>query len=204
MKKIIIIFLSIFAIIPFTQAQAQLSNETETGTDGYGEYFFSQYLFYDSSSLNYFARYFWVKDVLNRGEFALGPTLSDTTRTVKLTFGGTTDHEAIVSALYLTKIFNRDLLYLFDLKISTKEKIPNTIYQKLAFGINTQGELQLRFEHLSGGYWTKDKFDGHFFRLGFEYQFKHNLYNFNTQWYVAPFYDPLRKSFGGQMGFRFF
>jgi hypothetical protein len=176
-------------------AQQGWSGETEVGTDGKGENFFSQYVFYDVENYNVLVRYFWVNDALNRGEFAIGPTFKIKQQNVlKLQFGGTTDKDVMVAGLIVTKVANRGILYIADAKFSTTDS-PNTLYQKVFVALNARGSFQFRAEHLQVG-----SVQG-FLRLGAEYQ---QSLPRQTQLFVAPFYDPIKKTLGIQGGFRFF
>lgn len=207
MKLKISLITVLFLLFLSFSVKAQLSGETEAGSDGKGESFLSEYLFYDFLNVNLFGRYLWINNILERGEFAIGPTITfKDTSLIKVTVGMTTYNEAVIDALLLTKFGGKDALYLFDLKITTEKNIPNTLYHKLALGINKKSTLQVRIEHLTGNYWGKksDEFDGQFLRIGLEYQQKFSVSEHPAHIYVAPFYDPVRKALGGQAGFRFF
>ena len=172
-----------------------LSGETEVGTDGKGEGFFSQYLFYDFKKVNVLTRYFYVNEVLQRGEFAIGPTLKLRNGNVlKLQFGGTTDKEVMLAGTFIAKIKGREVLYIADGKLSTQDG-PHTLYQKLFVPLVKNGAWQFRVEDLQ-----VDSDQG-FLRVGLEYQ--HKIPD-NAHIFVAPFYDPIQKAVGGQFGLRFF
>lgn len=174
-----------------------LSGEAEVGTDGRGEGFFSQYLFYDLKNVNVLTRYFWVNGVLRRGEFAVGPTLKFGNGSVlKFQFGGTTDREVMAAGLLVAKIAGHEILYIADGKLSTQDG-PHTLYQKIFVLLDkgSFGSLQFRAEDLQVGS------EQGFLRIGLEYQ--HNLPD-SAHLFLAPFYDPIRKQVGGQVGLRFF
>ena len=178
-------------------ACAQLNGETEIGSNETGESFASQYVNYDFVRTNVLTRYFWVNRTLERGEFAVGPTfkLNEDT-TLKFQFGGTTDREIMLAGTLATKIAGHDVLYIVDSKISTTGTA-NTLYEKVFIAMSPKGELQTRAEHLLVGS------ESAFLRLGIEGQIKLSTH---AQIFFAPFYDPLdiNRSFGGQIGFRFF
>jgi hypothetical protein len=186
----------LFLFLPFCAlAQEGWSGETESGADGKHEVFFSQYVNYDTKNWNILTRYFWVKGVVNRGEFAAGPTFKVTEHTVvKLQFGGTTNKAVMAAGTILTEVRQHSVLYIADAKFSTTGT-PNTLFQKVFVALNKKGSVQLRAEHLQVGK-SQD-----FLRLGLEYQ--HNMPG-KTQLFVAPFFDPVRKTGGLQGGFRFF
>ena len=172
-----------------------LSGETEVGTDGKGESFFSQYLFYDIEHVNVLARYFWVNGVLQRGEFAIGPTLKlNSGNVLKLQFGGTTDEEIMIAGLLIAKVRGREVLYIADAKLSTQDG-PHVLYQKLFVPLTKGGAWQLRTEHLQVGS------NQSFLRIGPEYL--RNLPG-SAHVFIGPYYDPIRKGVGGQVGIRFF
>lgn len=170
-----------------------VSGETELGTDGKGEPFISQYVFYDTERSNLLTRLFWVEGVLNRGEFAYGPTLKMGEVGLKLQFGGTTNRDLMLGANIFSKIKNRDVFYIVDWKISTTDR-PNTVYQKGWYQINGSGSWQFRVEDLQVG--SKQAF----LRIGVEYRRDTSK---TTHLFVAPFVDPTNRGFGGQLGFRF-
>jgi len=187
------IILLLFASGPsFAQG---LSGETEVGTDGNGEGFFSQYLFYDFKHVNVLTRYFWVNEVLQRGEFAVGPTLElNNGNVLKLQFGSTTDKDVMIAGTLIAKVKGRGILYIADGKLATQAGLPNTLYQKLFVSLTANGTWQFRIEYLQVGD------DQSFLRIGPEYQHKLN----NKQLFIAPQFDPIRKQVGGQIGVRFF
>ncbi len=172
-----------------------LSGETEVGTDGKGEGFFSQYLFYDTKNVNVLTRYFYVNGVLQRGEFAIGPTLKlSNSNVLKLDFGGTTDKEIMIAGTLIAKVKGREVLYIADGKLSTQGG-PHTLYQKLFVPLVKSGRWQFRVEDLQVGSGQS------FLRIGLEYRY--NIQK-NAHVFIAPQYDPIRKAVGGQFGVRFF
>lgn len=171
-----------------------LSGETEVGSDGKGEGFFSQYLFYDTKNTNILTRYFYVNGVLQRGEFALGPTLKfNQNYILKFQFGGTTDKEVMLAGLLIAKVKGREILYIADGKLSTQDG-PHALFQKLFIPLVQSGRWQFRVEDLQVNR------DQSFLRIGLEFQQK---LPDNSHLFVAPFYDPIRKAVGGQFGLRF-
>lgn len=192
-----LIFAVLITFLSCSGAAAQMSGETEAGSDGKGGSFVSQYLYYDFPRLNLLGRYFWVKGVLQRGEFALGPTLQlNKTTTVKLQFGGTTEQDVMVAGVILAKVKKRDAIYIGDAKLSTTAGHPSTFYQKAFFAFNEKGTWLARVEDLQAGE------EQNFLRIGVKYQLQ--LHNNQCHFYLAPFYDPLVQTAGGQIGFRFF
>lgn len=141
-------------------------------------------------------RYFKVNGILERGEFALGPTinLNDNDK-LKLQFGGTTDREIMLAYVLIDRLKGHDIIHIFDAKLATREEGANELYQKFFFAINKSGKWQIRIEDLQVG----DKQS--FLRLGIEYQQK---IPDGAHIFIAPFYDPIHKSLGGQFGLRFF
>lgn len=186
-------FLFLLACNPL-RAQG-LSGELEIGTDGKGHPFLSQYLFYDDKKLNVLVRYFWVNGNLNRGELAIGPTFKFGRTTLKLQFGGTTDKEVMISSTVFTKLAGHGILYIPALRLSTSYKT-NTLYQKLFLSLTKKGSWQIQFraEHFQIGKHQA------FLRTGPELQ--HEISR-RVIIFVAPFYDPINKGFGGNSGFRF-
>ncbi len=174
---------------------AQTSGETEVGTDDRGGSFASQYIFYDWPQMNLLARYFWVNGAVNRAEFAFGPTLKFGETVVKLQPGFNTSGSLKIAALLTGKLSGHGLLYIIDKNWSVTHSESGWLYQKLFIGIDEESVWQFRVESLHIGY------DLVFLRIGGEYQVqfdpKHHLY-------IAPFYDPVVKTPGAQIGFRFF
>lgn len=188
----VIMFLFLLSKPVFSQ---NLSGETEIGTDGKGEGFFSQYLFYDLKNINILTRYFYVNKILRKGEFAIGPILKfSNNHVIKFQFGGTTDKEVMVAGLLIAKFRKQEILHIVDGKLSTQGG-PYTLYQKLFITLAKNGTLQFRFEDLQVGS------DQSFLRIGLEYRY--NLPD-STHVFIAPNYDPIRKGVGGQFGLRFF
>ena len=185
---------AMFFGVPTVQA-GSLSGETEMGGGKKSSFFASQYLFYDEAQWNLLARYFYVDKVLNRGEFALGPTFQTHGVMTKFQFGATTDREAMMAMTLIATLGGHNVLYIGDAKVNTTD-IPNTFYEKLFVAITCDDRFQLRVEHLLVGT------DQDFLRLGGE--FRYQLYGGNVHFYVAPFYNPINKEEGVQSGLRFF
>lgn len=194
MKKRLFFFTFILLLVSGPAFAQGLSGETEVGTDGKGGSFFSQYLFYDFNRVNVLTRYFWVNGVLERGEFAVGPTMKLGDSVLKLQFGGTTDKDVMLAGTLSTKILGHDVFYIADGTLSTTEA-PNTLYQKAFIALTKGGSWQFRVEDLQVG--KKQEF----LRIGLEYQRK---LPHNSHLFIAPFYDPIKNGVGGQVGFRFF
>lgn len=199
MKKcFVVLLLAISSLTGSVFAQNKASGESEFGTDGKGGTFFSQYLLADGPQWNGLARYFIVNNVLQRAEFAIGPTLplGNGGSLLKLTVGGTTDREIMTATTVLLKVAKRDIVYIGDGKIATQRDSLSAYYQKLFIPLLPNSTTwQFRAEHLF--------VDGvqAFMRIGFEYQYKTGEH---THLYFAPFADPVIKSAGAQIGFRFF
>ena len=184
-------------LLPRVSPAQGLGGETEAGSDGRGESFFSQYLLYDFASVNVLARYFWVNDVLQRGELALGPsfTFGDGANALKFQFGGTTDREMMAGATLLAKVRGHEVFYTLDGKFATVRGETSTLFQKVFVALNPEGSWQFRVEHLQVGR------EQGFLRIGVEG--RKNLPG-NSHLFLQPFYDPIRhKGLGAQAGFRF-
>ncbi len=195
--KRLLLFVIISILVSGPSFAQGLSGETEVGSDGKGEDYFSQYLFYDFKNLNVLTRYFYVNGVLQRGEFAIGPTVAlSKDNVLKFQFGGTTDKQVMLAGLLIAKACGRHILYIVDEKLSTQDG-PNMLYQKIFVSLNQNqsDSWQFRSDGLTVG--TKQVF----WRIGLEYQ--HKLPD-KKHIFVAPYYDPIRKSVGGQIGVRFF
>ena len=194
MKAVYLLFGSfVFLLIVGSSEAQELSGETEVGSDGTP--FVSQYIFCDGRHINVLARYFRVKDGLNRGEFAAGPTIKVGGNTVKLQFGGATDKNIMVAGTAIISLLaGHAILYIADAKFPIRSG-PKTLYQKVFIAFNRNGSFQFKAEHLLVG-----RLQG-FLRVGGEYQ---NNMPHHTQFFAAPFYDLANDKFGGQVGFRFF
>ncbi len=195
MIKMITKMLVLLAVLLPRTAQAQVSGETEVGTDHKGGEFASQYVFYDWPKANLLTRYFWINNALSRFEIAIGPTVKVGQATWKMQFGGTTDREVMFAGLIVGKVSDRGLMYIYDLKVGTEKDAPNVLYQKFFAAIDKKSIWQFRIESLNVNSELA------FLRIGAEYQIqfdaKHHIY-------IAPFYDPVVHSPGAQIGFRFF
>lgn len=195
MKKNWFLVIAILVFAPFAVFAQGLSGETEVGSDGKGQGFFSQYLIYDTRHVNVLTRYFYVNGVLQRGEFALGPTAHFGKENIlQFQFGGTTDKEATLAGLLIVKINGHAVVYIGDAKVATQDG-PNTYFQKIFVALTKKNNWKFRAEGLQVG--TRQSF----LRIGAEYT--HKLPD-NAHLFVAPFYDPIRKAVGGQFGLRFF
>lgn len=194
-EKMLIFVITLLFLVSGTSFAQNLSGETEIGTDGKGEGFFSQYLFYDLKNTNILTRYFYVNKIIRKGEFAIGPTLKlSNSHIIKFQLGGTTDKEVMIAGLLIAKFRKQEILHIVDGKFSTQDD-PHVLYQKLLIPLAKNGTLQFRVEDLQVGS------DQSFLRIGLEYRY--NLPD-NTHVFVAPYYDPIRKGVGGQFGLRFF
>ena len=179
-----------------TSASAQFSGESETGTDAKGGAFVSQYVFYDRPTTNVLVRYFWVNGKVDRAEFGFGPTVKLGRVTWKTQFGIDTGREIKVAGTVLAKVADRQLIYIYDINASTRPAVDQGwIYQKFFAGIDQKSVWQFRAESLTIAHQTV------FLRLGGEYQIQ---FHPKRHFYIAPFYDPIVGSPGGQVGFRFF
>ena len=125
-------FLSSLVFVLLTSpAFAQITGETEIGSDGRGERFFSQYVFVDTVHVGGLARYFWVNDVAHRGEFVVGPTFKINKLVLKPGVGATTDKQIMVSCVVALPIMSRRILYIGDRKLATRTGESHELYQKL-------------------------------------------------------------------------
>ena len=186
--------LTIVAVFMATSVFAQVTGETEVGSDGRIEGFLSQYVFIDWKEINVLSRYFYVIGRVNRGELAIGPTISLGPTTAKLQIGGTTDKQLMMSTLVATHLFGRGIMYIFDTKSRHGPEHHQEIYQKLWVALDREGMVLFRYEDsVVGGRHM-------FVRLGFE-----NSYRIDDKAYffVAPFYDLVKKNVGAQTGIRF-
>lgn len=189
-------FAILLAVLVSAPVYGQVTGETEAGSDERRGRFFSQYVFYDVGRINVLTRYFWVNDVVHRGEFAIGPTLKFGPVIVKGQFGGTTDRQLMVGTLIIARVADRDVIYIFDSKSSAWLENPHEIYQKLWVPLNKSGGLQFRYEDLEIGR------EHIFARIGFEGRYNLSVSGIRHL-YFAPFYDPIHKSIGSQTGLRF-
>ena len=186
---------TVLAFLLFTSkaSAGSISGETEFGAQGNGEKIFSQYLFYDTEKTNFTARYFWVDQVVERGEFAIGPTFSlGNSTTIKLWAGGTTDEEVMLGGLLIAKPLGHDLLYILDPKLSTN-RLPDGIYQKLIVSLDGENLFHFRIESLQLNEAAI------FVRTGVEMRL-------NIPWghfYLHPYFDPVGDDLGFHIGFRF-
>jgi hypothetical protein len=169
-----------------------LSGETEVAVDTGRS--FSQYIFYDAPKMNIVTRYFIVKDGVNRGEFAAGPTFKWKSLAFKPAVGGTTDKDVMLAHTLVTSIYKRLVVYIADAKLGSGEN-PNTLYQKVIVALNERGNITFRAEHLQ-----VNDFQA-FLRIGGEYQLGLPR---KTQVFISPFYDTINDSPGFFTGFRFF
>ena len=178
-------------IMSFSQliavAQSHLSTETEAGTDGNGNSYLSQYVFYNHNAdgrklgLSALVRYSNAEKSLHRWEFALGPNWRTKKASLDSYVGGATDHRlmfATAGSISLPKgiVF----VGISDPKFPVKQ-FPSlgTWYSIVWIG---QGCYQFRWEGLvvKGSGLT-------FGRVGFE--LRHNLASKRVQIYINPYYD---------------
>lgn len=192
--RLISLFLLLVLVLLASPVFAQITGETEIGSDGRGERFFSQYVFVNTAHLGGLARYFWVNDVVHRGEFVVGPTFKIARLILKPGIGATTDKQVMVALVTALQIMNRQVLYIGDEKLATRTGVPHELYQKLFVAVTPGGALQFRMEDLLIGSWHG------FQRIGVEGRY--NLPK-NTHIYASPFYDTVRKYAGFQAGLRF-
>ncbi len=187
---------TITCLLLFTAcANAQtISGETERGTNTTKDHFFSQYVFFDTNRVTSLVRYTAVKGSIQRGEFAVGPTITLKQGVVKLYFGATTDREAMTSGLLATKIAKIGIVYIADAKWATKPHSSNAFYQKAFLDATGHNRWFLRIESLTVG-----RSYG-FALLGVERRFRISE---SLEWAVAPFYDPKYRSVGCQADLRF-
>ncbi|MBI5733270.1 hypothetical protein HY967_04985 [Candidatus Jorgensenbacteria bacterium] len=189
-----VLFLTLFIGCLSTALAQKTSGESELGANGsYKPRFFSQYIFYEDKSWHAFVRYQWVRDILHRGEVAIGPMIKFDDGNMKLWMGLTTDDEFMLG----TSLQSKPIYYKIDFKAGMiSRKNPNTVHQKFLLALDEHNIWQLRFEHLQ-----EETLLG-FLRLGVEYQYQ---LTDQSHTYIAPFIDPTSdRWFGGQVGFRFF
>lgn len=194
-KTLFCAIISLLSILGPADAR-DFSGETEIGSDGKGEGFVSQYVFWGSQHVNGLAQYFYVNRILERGELAFGPTIKvGKGTTLQFQFGGTTDREVMIAGTAAVKISERTIFYVADGKLATKSDSPHTLYQKVWIPLVRSGTWQFRAEDLQVGR------DQSFVRFGIEYRLK---LPYGGQAFVATQYDQIRKQVGGQLGLRFF
>ena len=188
------VIVALMLVIGAVPARAQVSLESELGSDGKGHGFFSQYVFYDFTHANVLTRYFWVNRQVHRGEFALGPTVRVGKTSVRITLGATTDREVMVGGTVVSNIRHHEVTYIADGKLSTTDSA-SSLYQKLFVSLDAQKLWQFRVEDLQLG----SRQD--FLRIGAEYRMRARK---KSHIYLAPFFDPIVKEYGGQIGYRYF
>jgi hypothetical protein len=199
MRKVFVLA-ALMLVISNSAAFAQVSAESEVGTNRRDGEFGSQYVFYDWQSSNLLTRYFWVNDAVNRFELSYGPTLKAGDTIIKLQFGGTAHftgeaHPQVMTATTIIgKIATHQVMYIGDVKWATRRsEDSDEFYQKLFVALDAKSVWQLRAESLTLGS------EEIFLRLGFEYQYQLNAAH---HFYAAPFYDPIAGTPGIQIGFR--
>lgn len=193
--------------LAFPASAGVWSGETEVGGAMKSSPFVSQYFLYDASALhpvpyNLFLRYFGIGQTVQRGEFALGPTLDVASVTAKFQLGVTTDLQAIVATRLATSLYGRSVVYIGDAKLGGSRR-HNTFYQKAFVALvpydtlHKRSSFYLRVEDL-----VSDS-EHEFLRLGAEYQYQKSRKQ-GLHFFLAPFYDPINTEVGAQGGMRFF
>ena len=178
------LFFAIAVLIFYNSALAQegLNGETEIGTDGQHGEFFSQFLNYDGAKIGFVGRYFKVENVLEHGEFAVGPNVSTGALKAGLRFGYCTDHEVMTNLVISLSLSKTAIAtYICEGKFSTNSNIPTTIYQKFFFPLIPRGNFLFRIENLL----VNKEID--FLRIGAEYEY---VLSQTSHFFIAPFYDP--------------
>jgi hypothetical protein len=107
MKNGLIVLFVIFRAWTLAEAQTvnQINTETEAGTDGSGNDFISQYVFFDHNvqgkavGLSALGRYTNVQDSVHRGEFGLGPNFHFKKGFLNTYLGGTTDQRLMLAVV---------------------------------------------------------------------------------------------------------
>jgi len=169
------------------------SAETEGGGSEKSASFASQYLFYNGEHGNALARYYYVEDELERGEFAAGPTWHLGPTEVQIQVGVTTLDQAMTAILVVAPIAGHTVVYVGDAKTSWIGEA-HTFYQKMWIALSEDETWQVRLEDFL--------VDGvnEYALLGVEYRF--HLLEGKVELFVAPFYDLDNKELGGQGGLR--
>ena len=198
MTQLLSLFVVFLMVAEAAQAQVTHSQEIEIGTDGQGGSFVSDYIMFDTPTVNGLLRPFWVNNTLARLEIGVGPTFTTGRLTHKLQFGGTTDRELMFSGVWLTKVANRQLIYIADFKPALGYTL-TSLYQKAIYALDKKSVLNLRYEQLN-----LDGLGAVFVRPGIEVQFQFSMRQVPAHIFVAPFYDPKVGSGGAQVGLRFF
>ncbi len=183
-----ICLLAVFLSNPIVATtQSHLKTETEAGTDGKGNSYLSQYVFYNKDmdgrklGLSASARYSNAEKSLHRWEFAFGPNWHSKKASFDSYFGGTTDGKlmlATAGSMSLPK--GLAFVGISDPKFPVKQ-FPSlgTWYSIVWIG---RGHYQFRWEGL------RIKKSGLVFgRVGPE--LRHNLASKKIEIYVNPYYD---------------
>jgi hypothetical protein len=192
MRFLIVIAVLFFAPLP-SAAQVKWSGEAEFIQTQKGHQEYSLYVFTNAKKVDVLSRYTLVEGTLNRGEFAIGKTISASDRLIVIPYGGlTTDGAVFTPTVVVIKIEGRHVVYTLDPKIYLSRK-NNTLYQKLSVGFDRKELWQLRWEDLRAGNFHV------FSRFGIEKRFQTGK---QTHLFAAGFYDPINKSAGVYAGLR--
>lgn len=187
----------VFLIPSISLARPHISGEMEWQFDGDGGRGFSQYLWLDTEHSNFVARYAWVEKTLEQGEFAIGPTFPMGGFTVKLWAGATTEKSVMLGGSLAGSVWEHDVLYILDPKISTNE-LPDALYQKLFVALDKKGSWQFRIESLQVAG------NAVFVRTGVEYELTLPWLPESNHLFIHPFFDPQGHNVGIHVGCRFF
>ncbi len=187
------IFIFIALLLTANAFSQGLTGETALWTDGDGIESGSHHFFYSGGNFNAFVRYFWIEQTLKRWEFAAGPSFSFEETQLDLQVGWTTNKEVVTAGVFVTKLFNHEIVHIFDGKIATTSD-PSELFQKTFISLNGDGSWHARIEHvIVGG-------DFVFVRVGTEYRHKNSS---RVEPYLNPFFDTVINRAGLQGGFRF-
>lgn len=197
MIKRLLSILALFLLPDVSFARIDISGETEWQFDGDGGRGFSQYLWLDTEYINFKSRYALVETVLERGEFAIGPTFRVGDFTLKLWAGATTEKSVMLGGTLAGKVWGHDMLYILDPKISTN-KLSDGIYQKLFVALDGRGSWQFRIESLQVAG------EAVFVKTGVEYRLPLPWIPDVNHIFLYPNFDAVGDTVGLLLGFRFF
>ena len=187
------IFIFIAVLLTANVFSQGLAGETELWTDGNGIESWSHYFFYSRGNFNAFVRYFWIEQTFKRWEFAAGPSFSFGSTRLDLQVGWTTNKEVVTVGVFVTKLFNREIVHVFDGKIATTSD-PSELFQKTFVSLNGDGSWHARIEHVI----VADDFVS--VRVGPEYRHRNSSH---VEPFINPFFDTVINRVGLQGGFRF-
>ena len=194
-RMILVLGMIAVMLVPASVTAQHISGETEFGTGGGEDNLQShQYLFVDWEHANALIRPFWVEGVLNRWEFAVGPTFNLGDVLFKTETGVTTDEQWMLGNVAIFSTLGLDFVHIADGKIGWGGGVTE-LYQKLFVNVTGLTRIQLRIASLVV------EGDNVFLRVGPEY--RHPIVTEGTHLFFNPFYETEGEKFGGIVGLRF-